>query len=442
MQAGKQKKKFLVIAITALLLVFLFVGCNKSKTNDYSIPNIEENENISSDLTFEAVSSEASQVISGDLILDKKDPFLLTLSEYQPELEESEEEGGPVDVNIVYPPNSALLSESKPVRAYVESDGEIESVTFYLDGKEVSKLTEAPYEWVFNPENTTKAKHTVKVVAKSGDYTGEDSLVIYNVVTGKVVILPWEPAGGNIPYSHIRTFYPPEQEMIDAAAFTKYTDGTYYVDFEKTLPAGYAYLAGEFKIDGLGIVVKYIDDQTTIPVKFYDYSKKKYSSEPLSAISLENIGGGKENYYEEYTFKDYKKTEGINYEPDIIPFYGFDPFTKKVRIRITGSLPAKFMLFPMEIKYYAVRDESNPVVNYRKVRKEGSDTVIEAYFSEPVFVTLYAYSSSGKLIATKSEQKPEGWDEISTNVSGVSKLKLKVTDCGGHTIWTKYISAP
>lgn len=438
------KRRTITAIITAVVTVIILSGCTAANQEEsVTIPASNQTE-LASNVSLSEVASETVETLSSTKTITVLDDFLEEIIGRRPVVEEEKETGGPVHVQVVYPKGSSLVGEATVFRAVAYSDsGIVDKVEFYLDGEKVYETDEEPYEWVFDPLTTTRSKHTVRVVARSGDYTDSDEISFYNVVQGSIVIYPWKATAGNVPYARVKRYFSPEMADIDVAMFTKYEPGSFYVEYSRMLPPGYAYLLGELYIAGNIETVS--SENTTIQVSFYNFALKDFDERVPYQIDLSGISTVEQARYRSFAYSDpdsFTEPDAPGIQPGMLPFYAFDPISKKVKIRIEGNGPAKFALYPIVLKYYAYYDDAAPVVKIRNLRKEVGEVKVEVYVNEPAFVTVYAYNSSNNVLSYKTEPKPEGWDEISVQTATATRIRVKAVDPGGHTTWYDYEEIP
>jgi hypothetical protein len=443
----KKTGSIVVACIAVALMVFgtlLVGGC--AAQEEVKRPEAPATQpKLSSDIPLAQVLEETTAVLASTTVTSSTfDPFLVSLENLRPKPPATPEKaGGPVTATILYPPNLSLVDKAVPVRVGVQARDTVDKVDFYFDGKLVASVTQAPYEWTFDPATANKSRHTVKAVAVSGDYRDSDSITFYSVVKGSVLVLPWRPQGGNLPYQYYRNYYTPDQETVEAALFTCYGP-SYYIDYRFKLPAGLSYLAGALNVEGKSLAWG-LSGATTVttgtisepPIDFYfwDWSVNGFPAQNFFSLNGANF----DNPYEIYTFENVAQVAGI--EQPGIPFYGFNPDTKEVRLRIKGSGPVKFFLKPMELTYYAYYDYDVPRIRIRQARHSTGYSFVQFWVSEPVFYTVSAYDAAKKLVAVKRGAKPEGWVDVRVERSDVRYFKIVVKDGAGHTNATELIPA-
>lgn len=430
-----------------LILAAFISGCSSQPAEDSGKVNLTPNVKLASDVSLDEIQSETSQALSTTFTPYTLDDVLYYLSSKKPkQVEEQQVSGGPVSVRFVYPkPGSLIDKEIEFVIDAKSEDSEIDSVDIYLDGEKVTTLKTPPYTFSFNPEAYSKSRHTIKAVAYSGDFRGSSTMSFYNVVRGSVVVYPWKPAGGNLPYSYIKNYYLPDDTVMEVAMFTAYQSSNFYLDYTKQLPKGLAYYFVRVKLGGMVVADQ---NPLTLFTYFYNYTLKDYDrsqglyelvlgSDP-QALSLPKG-------YERYTFNPSETSVTGQYDSNllsepIIPFYGVDPYSKTIRLRITGPGPTKFYLRPIVLEYCGVEDTVKPTLKVSKVQLVSSDRIVNArfYVSEPVFATIYAYDSSGQ-VRSKTEPKPEGWVEFDIPDSDTRYVSIKITDCAGLSVTSKKI---
>lgn len=436
-----KRHKQLPVKVTALIagllsVAVIFSGCAGKEVEEPRI-QIPVKKTEIRELSLEEIIQETSAVLTTTWTPYSLDDVLAYLYANKPRAAvEEKEEGGPVSVRVIYPERYSLIDREINfiATAYSES-GKIDSVTFYLDGEEAAKLTSPPYTFTFNPEAYAKSEHTFKVVAKSGSYKDEDSIKFYNVVKGSFVIYPWRPSNGNIPYSYVNKYYPPENSSVEVAMFTSYTSGTpFFVDFKRRIDSDLNILLA--KVD-FNAAVAAFQSEEPIMLNFYNYGLKSFDRNPVFMLPPgEEASPFQEKDYERYSFDPYIITgESSNDKVanEFVPFYGINPFTKEIWLRITGIGPSKFYVRPIVVEYYGIKDSTPPRSKYRNVVSNGQTVVCEFYVSEPVFATIYAYDAGGQ-VRSYSEPKPEGWVEIEITDNNTSYVSLKVIDGAGHTI--------
>lgn len=437
-------KQKAVTAIIIAAVVLIVSGCSQPEQEELTTFPVNNQTELASKVSLSELTSETASALSSTQTLNVLDEFLEEIMGRRPVIKKEEKPGGPISVQVVYPKSSSLIGEPTVFRALAYSDsGVVDRVEFYLDGEKVHESSQEPYEWVFDPSTTTKSKHTLKVVARSGDYTDSDEINFYNVVQGSIVIYPWSPTAGNIPYARVKRYFSPEMADLDVAMFTKYEPGTFYLEFSRMLPPGYAYLIGELYV--AGNVETASGEDTTLQASFYNYALKMYDDRTPYEIDLSGASTVDQTRYRSFAYSDpdnFTEPDAPGIQPGKLPFYAFDPISKQVKIRIEGNGPAKFILYPIVLKYYAYYDDSAPVVKFRNIRKEAGEVKVEVYVNEPAFVTVYAYDDANNVLNYKTEPKPEGWDEISVQTATATKVRVKVVDTGGHTTWSEYKSIP
>lgn len=438
---AKKAKLFLKAALICCIILAgaFFAGCSQEEFKPEK-PNVPPKVDLSSKITLDEITQETSAVLETTWTPYTIDEIIAYFSGKRPkEVKQTEVKGGPVRVDIIYPPAGSLIDRPTDFRVLVYSESaKVDRVDFYLDGEKVQSSSSAPYVFSFNPDAYGKSEHTLKVVAVSGDFTGRDSIKFYNVVKGSAVIYPWKTSGGNIPYSYINNFYPPDLEKREVAMFTAYTTSNFYLDFKRSLNTNLAVLAASVKLNGYVVADQNPD---VLFMKFYDYAFKRFNDSYLYQMALnQSPQQGTSKDYERFTFVPYEQTgqyEGAGTEGNIIPFYGINPVSKEIWLRINGQGPTKFYLEPIVIEYYAIEDSKNPVVKLRRTFVSGSEVKTEFYVSEPSFVTITAYDSSGA-IRSYTEPKFEGWNEIAIDDKNTVKVRIKAVDCAGNTTFSDY----
>jgi hypothetical protein len=434
--AGIKKRAGVLLIMLFTVMPLLFGGCAQEEVTTEK-PKVPEKVDLASKLSLNEIVNETTAVIETTWTPYSIDEILSFVSGKRPKVVKREEvRGGPVNVDIVFPSNGSLIDRQIEFRAFAYSEsGTVDRVDFYLDGVKVNSLTSPPYTFSFNPDAYGKSEHTLKVVAISGDFSDTDSIKFYNVVKRSLVIYPWVTSGGNIPYSHIKNLYLPDLEKKEVAMFTAYTSSDFYVDFKTKLASGYAVMAA--KITAQGMVVA-DSNPNVFWMRFYDYAQKRFNDNYLYQMELKSsFAPGPEKPYEMFSFVPRAEGEysGAGQEGNIIPFYGINPFTHEIWLRIHGQGPTKFYLEPIVVEYYAVEDNIPPKIRYRRCYIRDGSVIAEFYVSEPSFVTITAYDSNGGK-RSYTAAKPEGWNEISINDSNTLKISLKAVDCAGHTVTT------
>lgn len=436
-ESKKIKEKFVILfAILFALISSTMSGCAQEEVMTEK-PKVPEKVDLASKISLDDIINETTAVIETTWTPYSIDEILSFVSGKRPKIVKKEEvRGGPVDVEIVYPSNGSLIDRQIEFRAFAYSKaGGVDRVDFYLDGVKVNSVTSPPYTFSFNPEAYGKSEHTLKVVAVSGDFKDSDSIKFYNVVKGSMVIYPWEPSNGNIPYSYIKDFYLPDLERKELAMFTAYNPNDFYLDFKSKLGSGYAVLAA--RVNAQGMIVADSNPEV-LYMRFYDYAQKRFNNDYLYQIEINSsFVQGPEKQYEIFSF--YPKAEGeyrgVGQEGNIIPFYGVNPFTHEIWLRIHGKGPTKFYLEPIIVEYYAIEDKVPPKIKSRRCYVRDGSVIAEFYVSEPSFVTIIAYDANGQK-RSYTAAKPEGWNEIGIRDSNTTKISLRAVDCAGHTVTT------
>lgn len=457
MRNERQKKVVLILALVFVFAITVLVsGCSQqelTRKETRFIPKSKSGEK----LNLQEVLSETSLTLNSSLRVSSEDPFLITLSGLRPKKTIIKEEG-PVTVSIVYPPTMSLIDRTIKITAIAESKYKINKVEFFVDGERVKTLTSPPYEIEFNPETQAKSKHTVKVVARSGKYTDSDQITIFNVIKGSLVIYPWEPVGGNIPYSYVNSYFAPDGKVIKEAFFMSYDKSSFYIDFKTNLPGGLGYLFAVLNINPRFLASEITSAEGTSTMGsgylkgfFYDWSRYRFYEKPFFTASHSADGQQTQVVthesqldmmpdYEVYEFGNPKKFKGLQVPG--FPYYAFNPFTKEFRIRIYGIGPVKFSLQPMVLTYYAIYDYDKPIIKIRDTKIRDRSPRVDFYVSEPVFLQVYCYNAVKRQIASFRLAKPEGWNEVLVYPSGTAYVKLKATDIAGHSTTTGFIRLP
>jgi hypothetical protein len=430
------KLNILALIGVALLLLLLFAGCVSREIQEPRF-NIPTKKVETKDLSLNDVLLETSSVLTTSWKPYSLDDVLVYLNTKRPTLEpEEEEKTGPVKVRIIYPVRYSIIDRQVNFVASVYTEtGKVDSVTFYLDGEEVVKLSAPPYQFTFNPETYSKSEHTIKVVAINGPYKDEDSLKFYNVVKGSIVIYPWRPSGGNIPYSYVNNYYIPEVGSVEVAMFTSYTsETTFFADFKRRINTDLNILLAKVNLEAVNVAYQ---GGSPILFQFYNYGLKKFDRNPIYIIGPgDESEPFEEKEYEAYSFYPYintKEWDNEEFKSELIPFYSVNPFTKELWLRFTGTGPTKFFVRPITVEFYGIEDKTPPRPKYRNVFVERNAVTCEFYASEPVFATIYAYDADGK-VRNYTEPKPEGWVEIKIADRNTIYVSLKVTDGAGHTV--------
>jgi|GEM_PF-4294144 len=435
--SGQALLRIKILIAVLLLMALMFSGCAGREIEEPGVKVPVKKAEVK-ELSLNEVLQETSTVLTTTWTPYSLDDVLAFLSAKKPKAieDEKKETGGPVSVKIIYPERYSLIDrEINFVASAFSESGKIDSVTFYLDGVEVAKLSSPPYAFSFNPEAHSKSEHNLKVVAKSGNYKDQDSIKFYNVVKGSFVIYPWRPTSGNIPYSYVNSYYPPENASVEVAMFSSYTSSTtFYVDFKRKIDTDLNILLA--RVDFKAVDAAY-QNQDPVELRFYNYGLKNFDRNPLYILPVgQEPQTFPEKDYERYSFDPYKITgEWVNdkVSNEFIPFYGINPFTKEIWLRILGKGPRKFYVKPIVVEFYGIKDNTPPRPKYRSVFSNGQKVVCEFYASEPLFATIYAYDASGQ-VRSYSEPKPEGWVEIEIADNNTSFVSLKVTDGAGHTV--------
>lgn len=423
-------KKYRYLLIYILLLTLAFSGCASKETEQpkTTIPTLKTEVK---EVDLQQIIEETSVALSTTWTPYTIDEFLSFLDQKKARPVVVEDTGAPVSVRLVYPSRFSLIDRPvKFIASAVSENGKIDQVVFYLDGEKVAELKNPPYSFDFNPEAYAKSEHTLKVVAKSGKYSDQDTIKFYNVIKGSIVIYPWKPSAGNIPYSYVNNYYQPDGSSIEAAMFTAYYNSNFFLDFKRRLKPGYSYLLGKVYLDGIIVA----DQQSeTLFARFFNYATKKFDGSHLYEWELgQQPSEGPEKVGEAYSYNPVGNTGQYagSLMGSMIPFYGFNPLSKEFCIRIEGKGPTKFFVKPIVVEYYAVEDKKPPTIRYRTAYLSGTTVTCEFYVSEPVIATIYAYDGDGK-VRSLTEPKMEGWVEIEIADSNTRFVSIKVMDGAG-----------
>ncbi|MCX7831294.1 MAG: Ig-like domain-containing protein [Actinobacteria bacterium] len=438
-----KRKGYQIFTLIILIVIFSFlVGCTRKEVEQPKTFVPTKKVEVKK-VSLDEIIQETSITLNTTWTPFTLDDFLSYLDAKKPPVIESkEDEGSPVSVRLIYPSRNSIIDRNISFIASASSDnGNIDSVTFYLDGEKVAELKTPPYRFDFNPDTYAKSEHILKVVAKSGKYKDSDSIKFYNVIKGSFVIYPWKVSSGNIPYNYVNNFYQPDGAAMEAAMFTAYNSNYFYVDYVRRLPSGLNYLMGRVSLDGIIVADQ---QEETLYARFYNYAINRFDPSYLYEWTLANAPSeGPEKRGESYTFDPLENTG--QYAGKLIgstfPFYGFNPRNKEFRLRIEGKGPTKFFVKPIVVEYYAIKDTKKPTVKYGKVFSTGTTVTCEFYVSEPVITTIYAYDSDG-MVRSLSEPKFEGWNEIEISDRSTKNISIKVIDGAGYirTLPKKYVS--